>query len=55
MDLFKAVLYGAVLIAGIFVVPMIIAALWVILIFAAVVGIIWFILQIIKEEPKKPP
>jgi len=55
MDLVKAVLIGAALIAGILVIPMIIAALWAILIFAGVVGVIWFILQIVKEEPRKPP
>lgn len=55
MDLAKAVLIGAALIAGFLAIPVIIAVLSVIFGFAAVVGIIWFIIKVVKEEPKPPP
>ena len=55
MDLIKAVLIGAALIAGFLAIPVIIAAFTMILGFAAVVGIIWFIIKVVKEEPKAPP
>lgn len=55
MDLVKAVLIGTVLIAGFFVLPVIIAVLSMLAGFAILVGAIWLIIQIVKEEPKPPP
>ena len=54
MDLIKAILYGIVLIAGFLAIPVIIAILSVIFGFMAVVAILWFIIRVVKEEPKPP-
>ena len=55
MDLVKAVLLGAALIAGLFAIPVIIAVLVPALIFVFVVFVIWFIMKIFQEDPKPPP
>lgn len=55
MDLVKAALIGAVLIAGVLMLPVIIAALSVLAGYAILVGILWLIFKIVKEEPKPPP
>jgi hypothetical protein len=54
MDLIKAALFGAVLIAGVVMLPVIIAALTFLVGYAILVAIIWFVFQIVKEEPKPP-
>lgn len=55
MDLVKAVLIGTVLISGFFMLPVIIAVLSMFAGFVILVGTIWFIIKIVKEDPKPPP
>lgn len=55
MDLIKAVLIGAVLISGILMIPAIITALSMFFGFMVVVGVVWIIIMLVKEDPKPPP
>lgn len=55
-DLIKAVLIGAALIAGFLLIPVILAVLLPIAVFAAVVGIIWILIKVISgDSDDKPP
>lgn len=56
MDLFKAMLIGAVLFAGILVLPVLWAAAALVFTYLLLVTLAWFILQVLKhEDPDKPP
>ena len=63
MNLVKAFLIGIVLAAGLLVIPLVIAVMIPILIFAAIVAAVWFILRLIQASdeddnegpPDKPP
>ena len=55
-DLIKAVLIGAALIAGFLLIPVILAVLIPLGVFAIVVGIIWLVLKMISDDSEdKPP
>lgn len=58
-DLFKAILIGTALTAAIIALPVVIAVVVPVAIFSACVGLIWFLLQVIRhdddETPEKPP
>lgn len=57
MDWLKALLMGVALVIGILVIPILMAILFPLAAFIFIVGAIWFLLQVIKddEDPKKPP
>jgi len=57
MDWIKALFIGVALVAGILAIPIVLAMVLPVLAFAALVGVIWFLLQVINHESgdEKPP
>lgn len=56
MDLIKALLIGAALITGFLLIPVILAVLVPIGVFAIVVGVIWVLIKVVaSDESDKPP
>jgi hypothetical protein len=51
VDILLAILIGLVIVAGIFVVPVIIALLTPIVIILAIILAVWFFIKIAREEP----
>jgi hypothetical protein len=56
MDWIKALLIGVALLIGLLAIPILLAIVIPLGAFVIVIGVIWFLLQILKDDdPKKPP